>query len=390
MTTGFRETSVEIIDLPKAIPDDLPYAIDDGSLAFHLGFRPKTMWFALCKPNQQYKVLQIPKRKRGVRIIHAPTEMMKLLLHRILIKFVMPLQEKLGSHVTAYRKGKSVRDAVLQHIPSCPFCDTATQTPKKHDCPRLGTYIHMDLKDFFPSTTRAWIRNFYKKYGYSHSVAGYLANLLTVKDIPNPRYKPGTEASQFFTGVPQGSPASGAICNLIANERLDKPLLRYFWQLNYEMRLSNPQKWVYTRYSDDLSFTCGVLLSREERQRVIEDVSKIIRESGYRIHKKKTKISYGYHRKTLLGIVFNQKPNIAKETYATLRAIVHNCATRGFETQYEKAGQPTPEALVIWLRGKIGWVKQINSVKGEKLLKEFDTALSLYKQRQEIENDLAR
>jgi hypothetical protein len=88
----------------------------------------------------------------------------------------------------------------------------------------------------------------------------------------------------------------------------------------------------------------------------------------------------------LLGMVFNQKPNIAKETYSLMRAIVHNCLKHGFETQYARAAQPSPEVMIMWLRGKINWVKQIHPVKGEKLLKEFILALEAYKKRQEVEN----
>ena len=74
------------------------------------------------------------------------------------------------------------------------------------------------------------VRHYFTSIGYNHDVAGLLANLLTVTDFPNPNYKqqvkkapPGTWVPEVFSGVPQGSPASGAICNLVADMLIDKP-----------------------------------------------------------------------------------------------------------------------------------------------------------------------
>ena len=258
MSVGFTSTTVETIELPTKIPKGLPYAIDDCSMAFHLGFRNKTMWYVLKDTAAHYEVIRIPKRKKGVRIIHAPTPMMKILLQRLHVKYLIPMQNQLGPHVTAYRKGCSARDAVAQHVPKCEICDTAPkgETPKKHKCPKRGLFIKMDLKDFFPSTTRAWIRYYFKSLGYSHTVAGMLAGLLVVQDIPNPKYKKGTKRPEYFTGVPQGSPASGAVCNLVADQKLDGPILKYVAELNEKHKLEGEWVWKYTRYSDDLSFTC--------------------------------------------------------------------------------------------------------------------------------------
>lgn len=395
MSVGFGKTTINLIDLPPDIPDYLPYAIDDCTTAFHLGFRNKTMWYVLNTPEEQYKVVRIPKKKKGTRIIHAPTDMMKLLLRQLLIRFIAPLQDRLGPHVTAYRKGMSVRDAVAQHIPHCAVCEKALpeKTPAKHDCPRNGLYIHIDLRDFFPSNSRTWIRNYFKTLGYSHEVAGYLANLVTVRDIPNPKYRPhmkDSDVPEFYTGVPQGSPASGAICNLIADQRLDIHVLSYLDDLNTRMKLKDERKWAFTRYSDDMSFTCGVSPTIEERHVILHELFGIITHSGYRVHKKKTKMAFGFHRRTLLGMVFNQHPNFAREDYLHLRAVTHNCLVHGFESQCGKPQMENADAMIDWLRGKIGWVKQINTSKGDKLLHDFLPAVELHKQKQEsLRNETA-
>jgi hypothetical protein len=100
-------------------------------------------------------------------------------------------------------------------------------------------------------------------------------------------------------------------------------------------------------------------------------MEQIIHEAGYRVNKRKTRMSYGYYRKSLLGMVFNQKANYSKQDYLWMRAMIHNCAVHGFDSQYKKANQFSTDAMITWLRGKINWINQINPDKGEKLLREF-------------------
>jgi len=387
MSVGFNKTQIAVIELPD-LPDEVPYAFDDCSLAFSLGFRNKVMWYMLENKKDMYEIFKIPKKKKGHRILHSPNDMMKLLLHQLHIRYLVPLQDQLGAHVTAYRKGLSCRHAVLQHIPPCKICeDAGTKTPKAHDCPRKGLYVHMDLKDFFPSTSRAMIRNYFKKIGYNHEVASLLANLLTVTDFPNPQYRhksklsPDAWVPKFLSGVPQGSPASGAICNLVANDLFDGKIISYLNKRNEKDKLEGTKKWVYTRYCDDLSFTCGRTFSKDETLQFIEDIKSIVHNTGYRINPGKTKIAHGYYGRFLLGTVFNQRPNIPAMEYRKVRAITHNCLVHGFDSQAAKAGQKNGGALLTWLRGKINYMGQINPQKGTQLLAEFTAAKEQYEGR---------
>jgi hypothetical protein len=374
VSVGFAKTSLVKIEFPT-IPETIPYVIDDCSLSFQLGYRTKTLWWVINNKQEHYTVHKIPKKRKGFRIIHAPSTFMKAYLRRVHSKFLIPLQNQLGPHVTAYRKGLSTRHAVAQHIPACSICDGTPKgiSPKKHECPRTGTVIQMDLKDFFGSTRRSWIRNYFKDVGYNHYTASLLSGLLTVDDLP-----------KVFAGVPQGAPTSGAICNLIADQKIDHQILSYLAALDQEMQLEKEWCWKYTRYSDDLCFTCGVVLSSEEKQRICEHITNIIHCAGYWINPKKTRVGHSFYRKTLLGMVFNQKPNIPREKYLLFRAMVHNALTHGVETQYARAGHTTAGSYVEYLRGNVNYITQIieklNPERAGRLQLELDIAISNYKE----------
>ena len=388
MSVGYRHTSIELMELPPELPEGVPDIFDDCSLAFQLGFRTRTLWYILHHIGEQYTMHTVRKRSGGVRLIHEPNPRMKLLLKRMLIKVVEPLQSQLGPHVTAYRKNRSIPDAVQRHVPACPVCDESPLdiTPAAHNCPRNGLMLHIDLKDFFPTNSRAWVRNYFKSVGFGHDVSSYLASLATVPTIPNRKYRRKKGAAQtqpeFYTGVPQGSPVSGAICNLVADQRLDQPMLALLETLNTQYGLVAPEeKFVYSRYSDDLTITCGKPFTRDDRKAILRAVSSCIKRSGYRINPKKTRMSFGPYRKILLGTVFNRHPNLPKEKYYKIRAIVHNCKVHGFDSQFQRAGKSSSGELIYWLRGKINWLCQLNPNRGAKLKHKFDAAC----QEQEIE-----
>ena len=72
----------------------LPLATCDMSLAFHIGVRNKTLWWAVLNNEKLYKTFKIPKRgKHGessLREIHNPDHRLKFIQRAILPKFLEP------------------------------------------------------------------------------------------------------------------------------------------------------------------------------------------------------------------------------------------------------------------------------------------------------------
>jgi len=373
---GFKNTTLDIISIPS-LKSPAPFIIDDCTLAFFLGYRTKTLWYLLTTKNQQYRISKIPKKTPGkFRTLHDPTPLMKSFLKRINTRILNPLQEQLGNHVTAYRPGHSIKDAALRHLPPCPVCDNAPPakmpSPHTHDCPRRGTFIQMDLKNFFPNTRRAWIRHYFQSLGYSFYVSGLLANLMTVP-IHNSRTR-----KISHEGIPQGAPTSGAICNLVANQKLDRRILQYLSEKNKYIS-KETFKWVYGRYADDLTLSCGIEYPKSERKTIIQDITNLVNQSGYWVNPRKTRITGPQHRTRMLGIVIDKKPSIAKTDYKKLRAMVHNCAITDIPQQAHRANYTSTEKFIQHLRGKLNIFNQIDARRGAPLLEEFQFALERYK-----------
>lgn len=370
MTSAYREIWLTQFQASGLQP------FDDGSFANVLGLRTKMLWYSIITAdNKRYRKFSIPKKSGGVRVIHAPNPSTRYVLRK-LNNYFEKFQEDLPDYVAAYRKEHQIKNAVARHIPACPVCDAGGPT-QKHKCPRKGAYLQMDLKDFFHRTHASWIRQcLTNDLGMEKYVAGLAAGMVTVRDIPCPsKLRP----DRLRKGVPQGAPTSGAVCNLVAYFRIDLPIVAYLDKLNERYGLENEYRWVYTRYADDLAFTCGRDFSMDEKIGFIRDITRIIQSAGYAVNPKKTRIKNPHKRKELLGVVFNQHVTIARDKYLLLRAIVHNCLTQGIETQHLRAGYENPAQFIDWLRGKVAHVKHVDPRKGSGLSAELTVAIDNYR-----------
>ena len=334
---AYLNTAVEVIDLPDftKIPDKLPKAIDSMSLAHALGVRNKTLMHQVVHRDNAYTVHRIPKKSGGLRVIHAPNERMKYVQARVLDTLFSNLDYP--EHIAAYVKGKTTRDSAALHAGK----------------PIL---IVLDLKDFFPSTRRAWIRSMlHQQFGYSHAVAGVLADLMTVSvDTPNgKRYV-----------VPQGAPTSGAVCNWVAHYRIDEKILE----------VCNRWGMTYTRYADDLAFSHNERLPKAKTNAFLREIGKIIKDSGYTINRKKLRIVRSGRQQRLLGMTVNEKPNIMRLQYRKMRARIHNCKTKGLAVVASEMGINNPLKLKSQIEGQLSYWNMINPIKAAKLKLQFEHA----------------
>jgi len=329
---SYRETRVDIVEFPLELPHELPQAIDDMSLAFHLGIRNSTMWWMIHeKKRKMYNVFRLPKRGRPGRYrdIQNPIDALKNVQKNILARFLSPVP--VMAHVGAYVPGRSCRDTAAQHVGK-------------------GVIVSLDIRDFFPTVRRSMIKRYlHRTIGYGYRVASLLAELMTYSNF-----------------VPQGAPTSGLIANLIAHERFDRRILR-------DLKTLDPQ-WAYTRYSDDIDLSHPEVQEPDRLTAVIALVRDAIENAGFKLNQKKTKVEPRWKRQKVLGMVVNEKVNIPRYEYMRTRSIIHNCLVDGFENQYKRAGMNSISGLKAHLRGKLAFFKQVDPVKAQRLKDQFDLA----------------
>jgi hypothetical protein len=70
----------------------------------------------------------------------------------------------------------------------------------------------------------------------------------------------------------------------------------------------------------------------------------------------------------LCGVVVNDRPTVSRVDYDRLRALLHNCATRGPASQNHD-DRPDFRAHLL---GRIAWVGSLDPLRGARLRAQFD------------------
>jgi hypothetical protein len=308
MTTGFAQNHLARIQIKSSIQDGWPLIIDSNSMAFRIGIKNRTLWNNIRLINsgkagykrkdntliQAYKCFSIKDyypdgRLKKKRFIQEPNERLKY-IHKSLNGLFSSV--KLPSPVTAYIKGLPFVAGAVQHvrdsrwIPEDPvdpgdislkqYLDADKRYVKSvrhaisHDPKSAKGYfyhqpiveIHLDIKDFFNSINASWVRHFFfKGVGYNHLVSGLMATLCTVK-MKNRRF------------LPQGSPLSGSLANLVAYQR--------FGQTVQQVLDRHSKEWVWTIYSDDLHVSHpDNTITQEDVIKMRDTIKQIIEDAGF-------------------------------------------------------------------------------------------------------------
>lgn len=276
---------------------------DDTSLATCLGIRTKTLWWLIrgnvvtTGPGDKrgmYTCFRIPKGNGRYRYIHEPCAALKNVQKSILVTFLTQGPDT-PKHVSAYVAERTTFDAAEQHVGQ-------------------AVKISMDIKNFFPNTTRKMVRDELRHMGFCRDVSNMLSNLMVV---------PKATKTSVISVLPQGAPTSAAISNRIAMRLLDEPILQ---------ALSQTPGAVYTRYCDNLEVSFATQETREVIDAWIVRLREIVHATPYRLNKKKTSVqrkTSPTRPMTVLGISTKVKVNIPKHKYRNFRAIVHTVATKG-------------------------------------------------------------
>ncbi len=287
-----------------------------------------------------YYVFELPKKSGGKRLIAAPKKQLKYLQQWLLNTVLNPLP--VGDAVHGFTRHRSIVTNALPHV-------------------NKDIVINVDLKDFFPTISYQRVKGLFQKLGYSEQLATIFALISTQAEtkeveMDGVRYYVQNGARR----LPQGSPASPAISNLITY-RLDKKI----------KGLANQSGFTYTRYADDLSFS-GSKEAEQNISRFLYFLKKIIASEGFTIHPDKTHIMRSGNRQMVTGIVVNEKTGVQRSRLRRFRALLHNILVNGWRDQ--KWGKAVH--LINAIEGYIQYINMVNPLKAQQFKNDLDAIIS--------------
>jgi hypothetical protein len=277
-----------------------------SDIAHLLGFKPQAVSYLIRKmhPARRYTQFAIPKRSGGKRTISAPNDRLKL------------LQKRLAKHLALCEAEAELKHEVKRSVSHGFKADLSILS--NADVHRNRRYVfNVDLEDFFGTINFGRVRGFFIKnndFALKPDVATVIAQIAC-----------------HDNKLPQGSPCSPVISNLIANI-LDMRL----------SKLARHNSCSYTRYADDLTFStsmatvpAGIAAANPGQPNhwiAGKDLSSEIIRCGFSLNAGKTRLQYRRSRQDVTGLVVNKVLNAPSEYRRSLRAMVHRfCTTGAFE-----------------------------------------------------------
>jgi RNA-directed DNA polymerase len=136
--------------------------------------------------------------------------------------------------------------------------------------------------------------------------------------------------------------------------------------------LSN--KFIYTRYSDDLAFSTKEEKSNSEIVAFKKDVIRRLKRHGFDYNRQKTVIRGPGSRKIVLGmLVDSHRPRLPKEDKDAIRQhLFYLTSDKHGLAAHAKARKMSISSLYHHLRGKIAWAMQIEPGLGNYYLQQFN------------------
>jgi len=343
----WRTTPEHMLPVAAAETWEIPAIESVGDLAKWLGLDTGELrWFADLKGlgykknraqlrHYHYRILA--KRFGTIRLIEAPKPRLKGLQRQILIWIL----EKIPPHqaVHGFVKGRSIQTFVAPHVGH-------------------RVVLRMDVRDFFPTFGGARIQSLFRTLGYPEAVADLLGGVCT---NATPRDEIAVDLGLVCVGearrlyarphLPQGAPTSPMLANICCY-RLDCRLTA----------LAKSAGANYTRYADDLAFSGGREFEKCA-ERFALHVAAVLREEGFTVHHRKTRVMRQGVRQHLTGLVINQRMNVVRRDFDRLKAILTNCVRFGSESQ-NRDGRLRFRAHI---EGRVAFVEMINPGKGKRL-----------------------
>ena len=281
---------------------------------------------------EAYRFFEIPKRSGGMRTILAPCRELKMIQKAI----ACILQDRWEpiAQVHGFVKSRSVVSGAARHVGK----------------PYL---LNIDLKDFFQSITAGEVLAALYQNGMSAPCALLVSSICT------------TAVESGMPVLPQGAPSSPILSNIVC-DTLDRRICG----------LAECFGITYTRYADDMSFSAPYNAFRPEDAFCV-CLESIIREEGFTINRKKTRLQKTGARQEVTGLTVCEKVNVSRKWLKGLRAEIHRLET----------GSYTKEDIRRVL-GRIAWLRHVRGG-WEPVSRKLDSRVRKLKARIRSRNGVA-
>lgn len=335
---------------------DLPSILSLKHLSVRASVSYKILQDQVSRVGPLYTKFSIKKRSGGRRFIFIPDPDL-LRTQRWINEFILkPLPVHRAS--CAFTKGSSIGKCAQHHCGS-------------------KWLIKFDIADFFESITEIQVYRVFRKAGYQPLVSFQLARICTIPtpyNSPRKRHKNwlvrkrnnviSTYEQHVLGYLPQGGATSPLISNLVMRDLDDK-----LHKLSRKFRL------VYTRYSDDITFsTKSKGFDRSQAGCLISEVYELLNKAGYKPQYRKTKVIPPSARKIVLGLnVDGEFPRLQKEYKDNIRLQFYYINKVGLNEHVLNRGFDTVWGYKSHLKGMIDYAKSIEPKYAEKILHEFNS-----------------
>ena len=226
--------------------------------------------------DHHYLTYGVPKKTGGERLIAQPSRKLKAIQSWLLRNILDKLS---SSHASkGFELGNSIYDNAYPHIGS-------------------NVILSLDIDNFFPSIPANKVYGIFHSLGYTKRISAAFTSICTFKGF-----------------LPQGSPASPKLANLVCS-KLDSRIQGY----------AGKNGIIYTRYADDISLSCQSVKKIEKAKSFIQT---IVKDEGFRVNKKKTRLMGLRKRKSVTGLVVgSNSAGVGREVYREMRVKIHHLFT---------------------------------------------------------------
>lgn len=326
--------------LPMSSLAKLKSASDIYDMAAALGLKTSALAYILYKlpAAQKYSTFEIPKKSGGKRIIMAPDDRLKLVQRR-LSDLLLACQAEIEAK-------QEIDDSCTLAHGFKPRFSISTNAVKHRN---RRWVFNTDIKDFFPSINFGRVYGFFQKnqfYALKKPIATMIAQIACHENQ-----------------LPQGSPSSPVISNIIAHI-LDIHL----------GDLAARNNCTYTRYADDITFSTNerrfprAIARRDEdddhKWAVGGKLKKTIKANGFKLNSGKTRMQYCDSRQEVTGLVVNEKVNVKQSYYKHVRALTRTLVTG--RAPFEVVGGKKIKVSNEQLQGMLNFIYFIKSSENER------------------------